>query len=721
MVGFETKDNPDDPGMKDPADAAAKEPLRSDHPLGVGLALSPLAAAAHANPALAGDFSPAPVSSARGSSAARPASAPAPDARKRARIFSADIADGDDAFGLTSLLRPLAELAVHRDAQTPLTIGLLGGAGAGKSFALNKLLSAIDELSNDSINHSRVTSAGDNFLRPVLTVRVDSIGLSEAPLTGLAIAVYDKLAAKFPELAGEAAHSVRDPHIVAREAADELDIGRRRLDTERQNLAEIESRRARLPELILFEQAGSQVDSYARANRAKIENRLQGFGLNGDTIQNYKSLVRDIAESGGQLARIGAALRAFWAFKGQTRLLVTALIFVLVAIGCDAAVAQQSVWLDWLRHLNQAFAPTADWLGAHIGWLAVLKQLAWLAACAAVAVNLWRGIRFLRPLFRGVGLLEAEVANRRHDLDSLYAHQMQRVDAIAADVELIGRRAAEAERRVANSGARKDQAEPSPFDTMTAQTRATRFFAALATAIESGWDGSGPISASVLPRRIVIGLDNIDRLAPAQIRELLDAMSSSLGKAAFVTVVAAEPDALARAVTGGAGDDAEVLQKWIQIPFNVGTRFGEDDCASLVAQAVDPKSSAAAANHQQAPIDWTLAEDEVTTLKSLARLAGASPRAVKRFVNLYRVARTQTSGDRPLVAFMLALDQDGSDVDRAFVDAALAGEDDGAFDLRQSNARLSEAFADVQAMQGPVDRAAARRAAAIAKTYSLRT
>ena len=108
---------------------------------------------------------------------------------------------------------------------------------------------------------------------------------------------------------------------------------------------------------------------------------------------------------GGASARVGVALRAFWAFKGQTRLLVTALIFVLIALGCGAAVDHQSAWLDSL-HSNQAFVSTADWLQNHIGWFSTFGQLAWIAAAGAIVINLWRAIRFLQPLFRGVGLLK---------------------------------------------------------------------------------------------------------------------------------------------------------------------------------------------------------------------------------------------------------------------------------------------------------------------------
>ncbi|MGC2141522.1 MAG: hypothetical protein WA620_08070, partial [Methylovirgula sp.] len=362
--------------------------------------------------------------------------------REGGKAFAADLPGGADALGLQQALRPLAELAVHRDTEAPLTIALLGPPGSGKSFALVKLLAEIEALS------AAAPAARDNsFLSRVAALRIDVAGFDGDPSVALAGALYEKLEAVFPEFVREVAHAVRDPQIVAREAAERLDEGRRRLDAERQKLEEIESRRARLPDTVLFESAGSQVDTYARANRTKFESRLVSFGISGDPIANYKSMVRDIAGSGGPAGRFGGALRAFWAFKGQARLLATAAVLVLVGIGLDTASAHAVNWLAWLRSPNQGLVSLADGIEPHIGWLMLAAKVAYAGAAFALIANLWRGARLLRPLFRGVSLLGIDVAERRRAVDALYAHQMRRVDGLEADVELAARRAAEADRR----------------------------------------------------------------------------------------------------------------------------------------------------------------------------------------------------------------------------------------------------------------------------------
>src|ERR1700722_9333811 len=167
-----------------------------------------------------------PVTTSSTSPASRTAQKPRPS------VFAADIPLGNDALGQTGALRPLAELAAHRDAETPLAIGLLGGPGAGKSFALATLLADVEALS---------AASNDTMVRRVNIVKIDAATLDGEPSVALAAAVYDKLGTAYPEFVREAAHAARDPHVVAREAAQRLDDARRRLDSERQSLHEIEN------------------------------------------------------------------------------------------------------------------------------------------------------------------------------------------------------------------------------------------------------------------------------------------------------------------------------------------------------------------------------------------------------------------------------------------------------------------------------------------------
>jgi hypothetical protein len=627
---------------------------------------------------------------------------------RRGTIFAADVPQGEDAWGLEAVLRPLAELAAHRDTEAPLTIGILGAPGSGKSFALGVLLAQIETL-------ARKSGDRDRFLKSIATLRIDATRLDGDPALVLAGSIYDSLGAAFPDLVGGAAEAIRDPRSVARETAERLDDARRRLDSERQKLSEIESRRARVFETILFDTAGSKVDAYARANRARIEGRLESFGFSGDPILNFKSMVRDLAESGGPLSRAGAALRSFWAFKGQVRLLVTSAMLFLVGLGLAAALTNQAVWLGWLRNLNESLGPVVDWLRAHVDWLSTLKQIAYAGAVLALVLNAFRALRFVQPLYRGVTLLESDIGEKRRDIDALYAHQMRRVDALTADVERMAQLAAEADRRADSHGGKPNShLEPSPFDDGSLRLRVERFFVSLGRLLQRQGSSTATSDAGkAAPERVVIAIDNMDALAPAAAAAALEATHRALAQPGVVLLLALDPARLSNL----GSDMVQRLEKWIQVPFRVGPDVATLDAGGLVAQIIgrgERKREVAA----DRLTDWTISDAEAVALAALAPIAGASPRMVKRFVNLYRVVRTQAPEFKTELALMLALDLGGTGGERAAIAAALAEASGADVDATEFGPRIPGAL--YEAGVTDVSKAALRRAAAIVRCYSLR-
>ena len=124
-------------------------------------------------------------------------------------------------------------------------------------------------------------------------------------------------------------------------AAERHDEAIRRLEQEREARDEVEAKRARIAEALLYDTPGSRIDAFTRAARGRIERRLRKFGfLEGDAGANFRSLVRDLAGVGAS-ARYGVLLRAIWAYRGQLRLILLAVIAFAVAFA-----------LHWLRSLG---------------------------------------------------------------------------------------------------------------------------------------------------------------------------------------------------------------------------------------------------------------------------------------------------------------------------------------------------------------------------------
>lgn len=621
---------------------------------------------------------------------------PPPPARRA--TFGGDLPSGSDALGIEETIAHLAELAAHRGTAAPLCIGLLGAAGTGKSFALAKLTARIRELA--------AAAAGAEqgpFLSRIHVQPIDAASLDGDPGPGLAARLHAGLRQAYPDLAREIGHAARDPHVVLRETNEKLDDARRRLDSERRALDDAGSRRARLTETVLYEAAGSQVDAYARANRAGIESRLVSFGVTGDPIRNYKDLVQFVSGAG----KTGLALRSLWGFKGQTKLIVAAVVLVAIGIGLGTAIDDQTTWLGGMRSGPQSGAAVANWFEAHMGLLGAAKSGAFILAALAIVANLWRALSFLRPIFKGVRLLDGDLETRRRDLDGLYAHQTKRVDALEADVERLTHESAEAERRVGYAGGAAPNG-PSPFETVGGAAQAQSFFTVLA-------DLMARAKGKEAPQRIVLALDHLDAMAPDRARTILDTLHRIAG-GGLMALVAADP---ARFDAGRGGD----LERWIQVPVRLDAGGADRDYAALVQEALGHGATAKATSNLDAKssaLDEPVSPEEAALLSALAGLAGRSPRAVKRFVNLYTLGRLDGDSPRGALALMLALAQGGTEAEKKVVAEALAGGDQGTlFDLPQESPRLRAALDAVQAVDGRLSRVEAAKASRRAATFSI--
>jgi hypothetical protein len=605
----------------------------------------------------------------------------------------------------------LAALAADARTETPLTIGLLGRPGAGKSSALRMLVTSITGVSGAARNPSALASAGK-----VHVVEIDASRLDGPPVVALADRVYASLAESCPGLLGEAIHASRDPRLAAREAFDTLDAARRKLSGERLALQNEEARRAGLAESVLFETAGTRIDAYARANRARLRSRLAGLGVEGEPIHAFKQLVHRVRDGGS--AKAALVLRAIWSFKGQALLLVLAVLLLVADLGLSAAETERAAWLGWMRETESSRA-AADWLEANIGFVATLHRVLRIGAGLALGANILRALRLVLPVFRASALLKEDIAQRRRHADVEFGHEVRRVESLAAEVDALATTAAEAAQRAAVAQpARSGRPACSPFLEDPRTQQAPRLIAAVgrlvAQAGRSGLDAKG--NASGPPERIVIALDGLDYIAPSRACDVLSAAHGAFGPG-FVMLIAADPVRL-KAAAGEHGLDA-----WVQVPVQVGEWFLRSDLSALVHAMLVRKPAPVAREgmraEPQVALDAPITEAEASLLVALAPLAGRSPRAVKRFINLYRLARTLCPDHKGMLALMLALDAGGTEAEIQAFDQAL-GAAQRRLELESigAGAQLATALASVRSLMGDESLEGARRAAATARLFS---
>src|ERR1700677_4148850 len=102
----------------------------------------------------------------------------------REPVLFSDKSDSGDLLGVAEAVRPLAELCLAPEAQTPFLAGIVGPSGAGKSFALRRLVGAVDALAN-----AAAKTPGGPFLSRVVIASVDAAGISGDPASAPASAI----------------------------------------------------------------------------------------------------------------------------------------------------------------------------------------------------------------------------------------------------------------------------------------------------------------------------------------------------------------------------------------------------------------------------------------------------------------------------------------------------------------------------------------------------
>ncbi len=589
-----------------------------------------------------------------------------PQGAPRQVIFYADADDRADLQNIGEAIEPLAELCLVAEAQTPFLAGIVGPTGSGKSFALHRLMEAVENLAAAAARTPETP-----YLSRMVAIPIDAAGISGDPASVIASAAFAALERErdgfsYAALADEAAHAGADPQRAAAAAAERHDEISKRLEAERAARDEVEAKRARLAEALLYHTPGSPVAVFIRANRASIETRLRRFDLaEGDPAANYRDLVRDL-DSAGAVSRVGVVLRSIWAYRSQARWLAAGLIALALAFGVEQMRGAQAA--DWLRGLNAVFAPVADWLTAHDDLLHTARQILTIFGVFALFLNFWRAFGFAALLFRGVRLLDQDVRERQRELDASAARLSQRVASLSAEAEAAAKHAQTTARRA--GGAKPFARAPGPAFARGAEPPAK---AARSFFVELGRLMSGPAQTAIpAPQRLIFAFDNLDALARADSLRLIEAASTMLG-AGCLGVIACDPAILASA--DGADAARRRSEKLFQLVVNAET-LGLADAARFTARligsnvVVNPSSLVDAS---QSRLLEPLSQAEAALLTAIAPLAGDAPRGVKRFLNAYRIARL-AKAPRPAVALMLAVRLGGDGAANSAMKAALSSE-----------------------------------------------
>lgn len=593
--------------------------------------------------------------------------------------FTPDALATDDALNRRADARRLAELACLKDNAPPLAIGLFGDWGSGKSTFMAMMHQEVERIGRDWRGE-----ANTPFVTNVAQIRFNAWSFSDANLwASLAVEIFGGLRDEVARIEGRP--SDRGEALLAEitgraELAKEaLASAKRAAEDARHAIAALDRQigalDARLAEQARRGVAGGAAEVLVSQSE-RVTETLRALGVIGPHE----------AATAAALAAEAAKLRA----AGRGSFAVGRRLIALMRPGAGrtavlavAAAAGAAIIASWLLP-------------------SLIATLAGLAAFAApLAAHASRAVAALSPI------LDAAEAEAKAEADLRAERERLAAEREAAAARLAAR---EAEARAAVARIESlDRAAATPgamlrfflneSDELKVYEQEIGLIGRLRRSFERldrlMWAQADPNQAtrSDLPtiERIVLYIDDLDRLREEQVVKVLEAVALLLQFRLFVVVVAVDERWLRGALQthygklfeNGAGP-SDYLEKIFQVPFWL-PRLGPGDPAFaglarvLMPEGVappdgQPSGSAPGASafpplptEPEAQIDpaerplpgdetpvetraataerVTLTRAEAEVLAALMPLAADTPRDAKRFVNLYRLARASRSGE----------------------------------------------------------------------------
>ena len=561
---------------------------------------------------------------------------------------------GDDRLGIDVEAEAFARLIMDAQIRPPLSVGLLGDWGSGKSFFMERIRHLVTRL-----------QGAPGQCDHVAQVRFNAWHFSDTNLwASLVTHIFDEV---WREVAPAKPHGQK-----AREALGaQLESARGAVHEAGARLGGAREALQRAQQQLSFKQQQLALEGYVddrRRQALEAVARTVGWDKPLKNIAEVRQALAELRMSEGRLTRLmGAATR------GNALGAALPWILLSVLVGALLTVAGQLQSTDWVKHALHS-----------VGLLGGLVA----SAVSAVALP-------LRQASEGLASLACDLEQVQTDYDAKLEAQIKSDDpeqqALAearqqAELELQSASAslAAAQKNLSTLLARHSELDPARRLGVFLAERAAaddyrarqgivslvrRDFARLSELMMQ-WrsSGGGEAPGGIRPvERIVLYVDDLDRCPPDQVVRALEAIHLLLALDLFVVVVAVDSRWLLRSLvvhynellntTGETGEayrestPHNYLEKIFQVTYALAP-MQEAGFSSYVEHLTAPGKLPAAptpAGVSLEPRPLIITDDEQEFITGLLLLI-PTPRMAKRLVNVYRLIKARvTPGD--LAAF----------------------------------------------------------------------
>jgi hypothetical protein len=619
----------------------------------------------------------------------------------RVSDFARDQTDGArDPLGTDGDAHLLAQLICMTDV-TPLSVAIFGGWGSGKTTFMNRLDGHVRKIAvkrkpDPAADAPDAAAARKGFVRNVVQVRFNAWQFIDANLwTSLTAEFFDQLRAGGWNRSGDARHArlVEEVNQHVHQVSSEADASRQAAATSAEELEKARSERDEAAKRLtaaagvaLTQQAMKALGQAYQAERPTLEalGVSTEVASSEESLEAFLKLVREASTTAGQV-RLTLGLLRNW------RAVLSTLVAMILFVGAWAIAFLITDHWKWI-------ASGTGWIASLVAMVIALKP-AWDAVqsiarrgkAIADAVNdaSDKAMREFLQSERSVAKASEEAQSRQAKADA----------ATRAAARYIDPKSPANPPRILRYLLEDDPDTKALEKEIGLIGRTRRLFQAVDQIVRKNRDDEET------PDRIVIYIDDLDRCTKAQVYHALQATQLLLAFESFVVVVGVDVEWVQQALQsemhetelasahGAHQRTMDYLEKIFQIAFWLAPlRAGEGEAYQKYvldlagapasdagaggehAQGAAPSEAAVAAGSQPegatpAPppsdgeskgqqtsvesdsppydpspvevVQLSPAEARFLASREIAALASATPRGVKRLVNIYRLVRAK--------------------------------------------------------------------------------
>ena len=633
--------------------------------------------------------------------------------------FDADLPRGADLLGIGREVEAFAMLVAGRDTLTPLSIGLFGGWGTGKSYFMARLEERVAALS--------ATDTSNAYFGRIAQVRFNAWHYSEANMIA---SLVDQILRNLRFGPDEDEEILRERRAQVMAEMTTAEDQRRRAERELESAATSETalrdaldrvkreadEEARRKAADLAATARAIEDAQSLLQQSFItEDEARAAALRRAPAAEAASFVARTMLEDEDIQRLSRGLTqarddARWVGLNQMNIVwgVAAITLTVLAafsvdslkdtklftglVGLVAAITPVAAsWLTTLRTLSARGAEFQAAIRARAE--AAVKKIEENAASERqrLEANIARQQAAATALKAQLGALETRTAEATAALAAGELQRRQASDALAAATADIAAKRAQLdavtsgsllEEAVAGLAAKEDYRRElgTIARARTDFERLSRRMTKARTEYESGKTSKRPVLD-----RLVLYIDDLDRCPADKVREVLRAVHLLLAFDLFVCVVAVDPRWVIQCldespefaqkeksaeleILGGVATASDYLEKIFQIPIwlrpvpasqrapiaatllggpgrDQGQRGDVREAGNAAKKpSLEPDSTSAAVQSlAAAPERIQIVPQELEFLERVSPLLDGNVRALKRFVNTYRLVKASIS------------------------------------------------------------------------------